>query len=81
MKAEIHPKYQPTTITCTCGAVYETRSTVNDIRIGICAQCHPYFTGEQRFIDTAGRVEKFAQRYGSTQARRKAPKAAAAASA
>lgn len=77
MKAEIHPKYTPTSITCTCGALYETRSTVNDMKIGICAQCHPYFTGEQRFIDTAGRLEKFAQRYGSMQARRKSPKPAA----
>ena len=81
MKAEIHPNYKPTSITCTCGAVYETRSTVSDIKVGICAQCHPYFTGEQRFIDTAGRLEKFAQRYGSMQARRKSPKPAAGASA
>ncbi len=81
MKAEIHPNYEPTSITCTCGAVYETRSTIKDIKIGICAQCHPYFTGEQRFIDTAGRLEKFAQRYGSMQARRKSPKPAAGASA
>jgi large subunit ribosomal protein L31 len=81
MKAEIHPNYEPTSITCTCGAVYETRSTMKDIKIGICAQCHPYYTGEQRFIDTAGRLEKFAQRYGSMQARRKTPKPAAEASA
>lgn len=70
MKAELHPDYQATTISCTCGAVYETRSTVDSIKIGICMQCHPFFTGEQRFVDTAGRVDKFAQRYGSTKARR-----------
>ena len=72
MKADLHPEYQITTITCACGAVYETRSTVKNIKVGICMQCHPFFTGEQRFVDTAGRVEKFARRYGSTQARRRA---------
>ena len=70
MKADLHPEFQITTITCTCGAVYETRSTVQNLKVGICMQCHPFFTGEQRFVDTAGRVEKFAKRYGSTQARR-----------
>ena len=70
MKADLHPEYQITTITCTCGTVLETRSTVQNLKVGICMQCHPFFTGEQRFVDTAGRVEKFAKRYGSTQARR-----------
>ena len=70
MKAEIHPEYKETVIQCTCGAVYQTRSTVQDLRIGICGACHPFFTGEQRFVDTAGRVDKFAQRYGSSQAKR-----------
>lgn len=75
MKAEIHPNYKEATIQCTCGAVYQTRSTVPDIRVGICAACHPFFTGEQRFVDTAGRVDKFAKRYGGAKARRvKAPK-------
>jgi large subunit ribosomal protein L31 len=75
MKTGIHPESHDTTITCTCGAVYHTKSTVKNIRIGICAACHPFFTGEQRFIDTAGRVDKFSQRYGSTNAtRRAAPK-------
>ena len=68
MKAGIHPDYQQTDIVCACGAVYHTRSTRPDIRIGICAACHPFFTGEQKFVDTAGRVEKFARRYGSTKA-------------
>jgi len=80
MKADIHPTVHETTITCTCGAVYNTLSTVKNLRVGICAACHPFFTGEQRFIDTAGRVDKFAQRYGSTRARRVAPKVAGAAS-
>jgi large subunit ribosomal protein L31 len=66
MKADIHPKYFDTTIVCACGAVYRTRSTRRDIKIGICAACHPFFTGEQKFVDTAGRVEKFARRYGKT---------------
>ena len=70
MKADIHPDYNETEISCACGAVYHTRSTKQDIKIGICAACHPFFTGEQKFVDTAGRVEKFARRYGSTKATR-----------
>jgi large subunit ribosomal protein L31 len=75
MKAGIHPKYYETDIVCACGAVYHTRSTRRDIKIGICAACHPFFTGEQKFVDTAGRVEKFARRYGSTKAARAEKKA------
>lgn len=70
MKADIHPVYVETTVTCTCGAVYNTRSTVKELKIGICAACHPFFTGEQRFVDTAGRVDKFAKRFGTAQLRR-----------
>ncbi len=70
MKAGLHPDYTETTITCTCGAVYHTRSTRKNVKIGICAACHPFFTGEQRFVDTAGRVEKFSRRYGSVKAAR-----------
>jgi len=75
MKAGIHPEYVSTQITCACGSVYHTRSTRQNIKIGICAACHPFFTGEQKFVDTAGRVEKFARRYGSVKATRagKAP--------
>ena len=75
MKAEIHPNYNETTIACACGAVIHTRSTRKEIKIGICASCHPFFTGEQKFVDTAGRIEKFSKRYGTTQLRRQ-PKAA-----
>ncbi|CAI9085072.1 50S ribosomal protein L31 [Candidatus Methylacidiphilum fumarolicum] len=64
MKKGIHPNYQETTISCACGAVYTTKSTKPSIRIGICASCHPLFTGQQKFVDTAGRVEKFARRFG-----------------
>ncbi|MEI8106632.1 MAG: 50S ribosomal protein L31 [Verrucomicrobiota bacterium] len=71
MKAEIHPNYQQTTIHCACGTIYNTRSTRRDLRIGICAACHPFFTGEQKFVDTAGRIEKFSRRYGAAQSRAK----------
>lgn len=75
MKADIHPEYKEATIQCTCGSVIQTRSTVPDMRVGICSSCHPFFTGEQRFVDTAGRVDKFAKRYGDSKARRlKRPK-------
>jgi large subunit ribosomal protein L31 len=75
MKADIHPEYYETDMVCACGTVYHTRSTRRDIKIGICAACHPFFTGEQKFVDTAGRVEKFARRYGSTKAVRAGKKA------
>lgn len=77
MRKSIHPRYEETTITCTCGAVYTTRSTSRNLKIGICAACHPFFTGEQRFVDTAGRVEKFARRFGSETLRRSKPKLSA----
>ena len=70
MKDNLHPNYVETNISCACGAVYHTRSTRRDLKIGICAACHPFFTGEQKFIDTAGRIEKFARRYGNVAASR-----------
>ena len=63
MKKGIHPKYYETTITCACGNVIHTRSTVKDIKVEICSNCHPFFTGKQKLIDTAGRVEKFMKKY------------------
>lgn len=63
MKEKIHPKYEQTTITCACGNVIETRSTLKDIKVEICANCHPFFTGKQKLVDTAGRVERFRQKY------------------
>lgn len=63
MKPKIHPKYDPTTITCVCGEVIETRSTLKDIKVEICSNCHPFFTGKQKLVDTAGRVERFRQKY------------------
>ncbi|MEK0451874.1 MAG: ribosomal protein [Verrucomicrobiota bacterium] len=77
MKADIHPDYQATTISCACGTVYNTGSTRRGLKIGICAACHPFFTGEQKFVDTAGRIEKFSKRYGSVQLRRTKPAAKA----
>ena len=64
MKAEIHPKYVDTKITCLCGNVVETRSTRGpQINTEICSACHPFYTGQQKIVDTAGRVERFKQRY------------------
>ena len=63
MKKGIHPKYELTTITCACGNVIETRSTAKDIKVEICSACHPFFTGKQKLIDTAGRIERFKKRY------------------
>ncbi len=64
MKPKIHPEYKETTITCACGEVIHTRSTSQNIRIEICSKCHPLYTGKQKFVDSAGRVEKFRRKYG-----------------
>ncbi len=64
MKAAIHPEYVDTTISCACGEVIHTRSTRTNIRVEICSKCHPFFTGKQKLIDTAGRVERFQRKYG-----------------
>ena len=67
MKPNIHPEYVESQIVCACGAVYHTRSTKQNLRLGICAACHPFFTGQQKFVDTAGRVEKFTKRFGASK--------------
>jgi large subunit ribosomal protein L31 len=67
MKADIHPKYEAVTVRCACGNEIETRSTNPNIHVEICAACHPYFTGKQRLMDTAGRVERFRQRYAAAE--------------
>ena len=64
MRAKIHPKYQSCTVTCACGNVIETQSVISTVRVDICGSCHPFYTGKQKFVDTAGRVDKFRQRYG-----------------
>jgi large subunit ribosomal protein L31 len=63
MRKGIHPPYTFATVTCACGATFVTRSTRKEYRLEICSNCHPFFTGQQKFVDTAGRVEKFRQRY------------------
>ena len=64
MKADIHPQYVDCTIICACGEVVQTRSTRPQIRVEICSKCHPFYTGKQKLVDTAGRVEKFQKKYG-----------------
>ncbi len=66
MKKGIHPDYQNARIVCLCGSVIETRSTLKEIRVEICSSCHPFFTGRQKLIDTAGRVDRFRRRFGET---------------
>ena len=67
MKKEIHPKYVDCTITCACGNVIHTKSTKPSIRVEICSACHPFFTGKQKLVDTAGRVERFRKKYGLSE--------------
>ena len=68
MKAGIHPEYKKTLITCACGRVTETWSTVGELHVEICSHCHPFFTGRQKLVDTAGRVERFRTKYGIAEA-------------
>lgn len=67
MKKGIHPEYVECTVTCACGNTFTTRSTKKEIRVEICSQCHPFFTGKQKFVDSAGRVEKFRKKYEKRQ--------------
>jgi large subunit ribosomal protein L31 len=71
MKKDIHPNYVATTITCACGNVMEVGSTKTDIKIEICSKCHPFFTGKQKLIDTAGRIERFRKKYEKYQNKEK----------
>lgn len=64
MKTEIHPTYHQTTITCACGNTFETGSIKQNLRVEICSNCHPFFTGKQKFLDAGGRVDKFKKKYG-----------------
>ncbi len=64
MKTGIHPKYDEVTVTCACGNTFTTRSTAGDLKVEICSACHPFFTGKQKLLDTAGRIEKFNKKYG-----------------
>ncbi len=80
MKAEGHPEYQDTSVTCSCGNTFTTRSTMSNkaLHVEVCSACHPFYTGKQKMVDTAGRVEKFRQKYGTKGAATpKAPASAA----
>jgi len=74
MKKKIHPKYVPCVITCACGNRIETRSTVEKISVDLCSKCHPFFTGRQKIVDSAGRVEKFKKRYAAKKTESKPSK-------
>ncbi|MCK5878766.1 MAG: 50S ribosomal protein L31 [Holophagae bacterium] len=67
MKKDIHPEYNEVTVTCACGNTFKTRSVTKEISVEICSACHPFFTGKQKLIDAAGRVEKFNRRYASKE--------------
>lgn len=64
MKKDIHPELNLIEVTCACGNTFQTHSTLDELRLEICNDCHPFFTGKQKFVDTAGRVERFKRRYG-----------------
>jgi len=76
VKAKIHPKYQTCNVHCACGNDFVTRSTSARINVDICSACHPFFTGKQKFVDTAGRVDKFTKKFGGSYSFQKAPAAA-----
>jgi large subunit ribosomal protein L31 len=69
MKSDIHPKYEDITVNCACGSVFVTRSTLGrDLSLEVCSECHPFYTGKQKIVDTAGRVDRFKQKYGAGKA-------------
>ena len=72
MKTDIHPDYQVTTVHCSCGNTFETRSTKTDLRVEVCSNCHPFYTGKQKLLDTGGRVERFQRRYAAHQQQQEA---------
>jgi large subunit ribosomal protein L31 len=72
MKPEIHPEYHVVTVTCACGASFQTRSTKKIDQVDICSECHPFYTGKQKLVDTAGRVERFRKKYGKRSRSQKA---------
>jgi len=78
VKNDIHPKYVEATVKCGCGNTFKTRSVLKDINVEICSNCHPFYTGKQKFVDTAGRIEKFQKKFAGkygTKAKDAAPKA------
>jgi large subunit ribosomal protein L31 len=74
MKAGIHPDYKQITVTCTCGNKFETRSTIGqDLQVEVCSNCHPFYTGKQKIVDTGGRVDKFRKKYATASAKPATP--------
>lgn len=67
MKKDIHPKYEEATVTCSCGYTFKTRSTKPELHVELCSQCHPFYTGKQKLVDSGGRVERFQKRYGKAR--------------
>ena len=65
MKADIHPEYQTCQVRCSCGVTFETRSTQPELSVEMCSECHPFYTGKQRLVDTGGRIERFERRFGA----------------
>jgi large subunit ribosomal protein L31 len=68
MRKGIHPVYKKAVVSCICGSVFETRSTAGNLKVEICSKCHPFFTGKQKLVDSAGRVERFNRKYGKKTA-------------
>jgi large subunit ribosomal protein L31 len=68
MKTEIHPHYETASVRCSCGNTFTTRSTKSELRVELCNECHPFYTGKQKLVDTGGRVERFERRYGKRKA-------------
>jgi large subunit ribosomal protein L31 len=64
MKADIHPTYEQATVICSCGNTFTTRSTKGELRVELCSECHPFYTGKQKLVDTGGRIDRFERRYG-----------------
>ena len=74
MKKDVHPKYVECKVTCGCGNKFSTKATVQELRVEICSECHPFYTGKQKFVDAAGRVDKFRRKYAkATEAKAEAP--------
>ena len=69
MKAGIHPQYTETTVVCSCGNTFTTRSTADDLRVELCSECHPFYTGKQKLVDTGGRIDRFERRYGKRKSK------------
>ena len=78
MKPDLHPNYEAATVRCACGNTFQTRSTQDDIHVDVCSVCHPFFTGKQRLVDTAGRVDRFNKKYGGGKKAKAAPAETAA---